>query len=322
MLFRSSIRTTSASTPRRHTSPQLRRLLRVKADPTLSPTARLILRDIVDHLGNSDSCWPSLARLAAHAGIGTRRVRQILRELEAGGWIATRARLRPDGGRSSSEYRWTQTETPPGNPVPTPPGNPVPGKKHSDQTDSETHNAGRECCLSSEAEAPAAAAAPAEALQITSTAPERHQTPPTTDDTPTEPRPLNVTQALARLRSHAAPAAPTTTAPAAQAKGTTAARRPTARRFIVIDPARFTDPAEAHRVYTAATDGGLITGSEADRLSFFAAWCSVSRRVRARTVKRPECMMQFLLRHPKALRDYPAAEDETKAREAIRRIFH
>ena len=191
--------------------------------------------------------------------------------------------------------------------------------------------------MSSEAEAPAAPAAsvvpkleqpieaPAEALQITSTAPERHQTPPTTDDTPTEPRPLNVTQALARLRSHAAPAAPaapTTTAPAAQAKGTTAAQRPTARRFIVIDPARFTDPAEAHRVYTAATDGGLITGSEADRLSFFAAWCSVSRRVRARTVKRPECMMQFLLRHPKALRDYPAAEDETKAREAIRRIFH
>ncbi|MFN5975042.1 MAG: helix-turn-helix domain-containing protein, partial [Planctomyces sp.] len=58
------------------------------AGETLSPSARLLLRSIVDYCGNESCCWPSSRRLAAECGLSIRQVRRLLRELEASGWIA------------------------------------------------------------------------------------------------------------------------------------------------------------------------------------------------------------------------------------------
>jgi len=216
----------------------VRRLKLVKAAPALTPAHRLLLREIVDFLGNADTCWPSLRLLAHNCGLTTRRIRQLLRDLERGGWIATRPRLRTDGGRTSSEYHWLATAPDHG------------------------------------------------AAEATSTTAKITTTPTATRSTTATPE----------------------------------ARTP--RRWLTIDPAQFSSPAEALRVYRATVAAGLLTTAEADRLAFFAAWCYCSRRHRTGKVTHPERMMQFLLRRPQTLRAIPAAEDEQKAREAIRRLFH
>jgi hypothetical protein len=92
-------------------------------------------------------------------------------------------------------------------------------------------------------------------------------------------------------------------------------------RWIEIAEHKFADPREAKRVFLAVVAGGLLTSSEADRLLFFAAWCAVSRKHREKRVKHPAAAMQWLLRHQRVLRAYPATQDEDKAREAVRRLW-
>ncbi len=146
---------------------------------------------------------------------------------------------------------------------------------------------------------------PAEALRPLATG---HEVDHGAAETPSTPSKITTT-----------PTATRSTASTAE-KATPEARTP--RRWLTIDPAQFSNPAEALRVYQATVAAGLLTTSEVDRMAFFSAWCYCSRRHRTGKVTHPERMMQFLLRRPKTLRAIPAAEDEQKAREAVRRLFH
>jgi hypothetical protein len=133
------------------------------------------------------------------------------------------------------------------------------------------------------------------------------------------PEALSTPEAISQPSSDPEP--PETTPEALPDPVATETPTPSSPRWIQIENTTFSDPAQAARVYCLAVAGGLITPSESDRLAFFAAWCAVSRKARTGKASNPGGMMRFLLSNPKALRAYPTAPDETKAREAIRRLY-
>ena len=136
---------------------------------------------------------------------------------------------------------------------------------------------------------------------------------------PAMPAPPAKSIAAPQSASSPAPAPP---AAAPQSASSLAKPAPAkSARWIEIIEHRFSDPHEAKRVFLAVVAGGLLTSSEADRLLFFAGWCAVSRKHREKRVKHPAAAMQWLLRHQRVLRAYPAAQDEDKAREAVRRLW-
>ena len=92
------------------TRPQFRseRIRLTRAATGLKPAEKLLLRSLVDFMGNSSECWPSLSRLAEEVGCSIRHVRRMLRSLEAAGWIATRSRFRPDRSQTSCVFQWVK----------------------------------------------------------------------------------------------------------------------------------------------------------------------------------------------------------------------
>ena len=84
------------------------RIQAARAAQGLKPAEKLLLRSLVDFMGNSPECWPSLSRLAAEVGVSIRHVRRLLRSLEAGGWIVTRYRFRPDRSQASCIFTWAK----------------------------------------------------------------------------------------------------------------------------------------------------------------------------------------------------------------------
>ena len=74
----------------------------------LNPAEKLLLRTLVDFMGNNPHCWPSLAKLSTEVGVSTRHVRRMLRVLESGGWIVTRPQFRQDQSQTSSVYHWSK----------------------------------------------------------------------------------------------------------------------------------------------------------------------------------------------------------------------
>ncbi len=107
----------------RSTSSLYGRISQIKA-AELPPTLKVLLRSIVDYCGDHPECWPSVARLARECSITPRYCRQLLRRLEALGWIEHRPRFRADGSQSSSLLLWIREEpadeATPGTPVPPP----------------------------------------------------------------------------------------------------------------------------------------------------------------------------------------------------------
>jgi hypothetical protein len=266
------------------------RIRLLKSSPDLSPSHRLLLRSLVDYFGQRDECWPSVATLATECGLSSRHCRRLLRDLERSGWIQHRPRFRPDGSQTSSFIVWVNS---PRTLMSAPPDTDVRPIETFRENPLKEHNA--ECGLSAFPEA-------TEAIPEASACPEAISQPlPDPEPPETTPEPLPdpvVTEA---------PTVPT--AP------------PSSPRWIQIENSTFSDPVQAARVYCLAVAGGLITPSDSDRLAFFAAWCAVSRKARAGKASNPGGMMRFLLSNPKALRAYPTAPDETKAREAIRRLY-
>jgi len=295
-------------------SPIACRIAIIKRSSELRPVERLVLRSLVDFIGNNPEavCWPSVGTLAAECGISTRQCRRLLRAFEAAGWIECSPRERADGGQTSNTIRWIR-------PAPAPA---MPAKSIADPQSA-----------SSPAPAPPPAApqsASSLAMPATSTPP-RHPCPPPPD---TSVRPIEKTSEdsdrkhdvaagcfLSDPQSASSPApAPPPAAPQSASSPTKPAPAKSAR-WIEIAEHKFTDPHEAKRVFLAVVAGGLLTSSEADRLLFFAAWCAVSRKHREKRVKHPAAVMQWLLRHQRVLRAYPSTQDEDKAREAVRRLW-
>ncbi|NCU72234.1 MAG: helix-turn-helix domain-containing protein, partial [Candidatus Fonsibacter lacus] len=102
------LKLTPASISAARQNVRVSRIRQVKAATVdqLSPAARCLLRSLIDYLGESEVCWPSVATLASECGLSNRHVRRILRELELSGWILSSPRRRPDGGQTSSLISW------------------------------------------------------------------------------------------------------------------------------------------------------------------------------------------------------------------------
>ena len=284
------------SSTRSLTRPDRIRLTRAAAG--LKPAEKLLLRSLVDFMGNSAECWPSLTRLATEVGISVRHCRRLLRSLEAAGWIVTRYRFRPDRSQASCVFTWSKA---PDTHV-RPPRTSVSALENIQKKETQkTYAAPAECDLS-EPEKPAAP-------ELIPVAEERAQI-----CSPSQSKPPAVAK-LGNGRKVGAQICASTQdeAPAAQSK-----RSP---RFIVIDGSKFLDIIEARRVYLAAVDGKLLNAGPVDRLAFFACWCSVAAKLRAGHVRHPERMMRFLLDNRKVMSAYPDHPAEVKAREAIRHLW-
>lgn len=74
-------------------------------DRGLPRGALLILAAVGLHTNAHGWSWPSQSRLAELAGMSRQMVGRYLQQLEDGGYIERRERMRDDGGRSSDEIR-------------------------------------------------------------------------------------------------------------------------------------------------------------------------------------------------------------------------
>lgn len=73
--------------------------------PDLSPSTRLVLLALAEHVHDGVTCFPGQARLAELCGVSDRQVRNLLHELQGRGLIAIEHRPGQGGGRKSNVYR-------------------------------------------------------------------------------------------------------------------------------------------------------------------------------------------------------------------------
>lgn len=303
--------------PQTSTRPQSRadRIVLTRAATGLKPAEKLLLRSLVDFMGNSPECWPSLSRLSAEVGVSIRHVRRLLRSLEAAGWISTRYRFRPDRSQASCVFTWAMST----DLHVRPPRTSVSAlEKDIGIIQSNTYAGSPECDLDSEGNAPAAVPAAEVVLpvdsQIAVTAAAivevkavDFQTGPV--ETPGSCKPASTGNTPVNPFQSCDSAIPATRS------------RKASPKFIVIDGAKFLDIKEGERVYHAAIAAQLLNSGTVDRLAFFACWCAIAAKLRAGLVRHPERMMRFLLDNRKAMSAYPDHAAEVKARDAIRFLF-
>ena len=280
----------TSTAPERGMSGRARRITLARAAVGLMPAEKLLLRILVDSMGDKNLCWPSLKTLAEEVGVTVRHLRRMLRHLETAGWIESEARFRSDRSQTSNLYRWCGPQD---MGVSTPQTCTSALELYMGKIKSKTYADTSECPLENQTAAPAALVEPVAPVALAA---------PTT---PTAP---------------VAPATPECRVPLGTS-GPTTPTAPVAPTFIVIDGNKFLDIQEAARVYKLALAGKLLNSGSVDRLAFFSCWCAVVARVRDGRVQHPERMMRFLLDNRKAMGAYPSQADETKAREAVRHLF-
>ena len=96
----------TSTAPQRGMSGRAKRITLARAAVGLMPAEKLLLRILVDSMGDKNSCWPSLKTLAEEVGVTVRHLRRMLRHLETAGWIESEARFRSDRSQTSNLYRW------------------------------------------------------------------------------------------------------------------------------------------------------------------------------------------------------------------------
>ena len=271
------------------------RIRLTRAATGLKPAEKLLLRSLVDFMGNATECWPSLSRLADEVGCSIRHVRRMLRSLEAAGWIITQSRFRPDRSQTSCVFQWVKAPDLHVRP-PRTSASALEFNIGSIQ-ESNTYAAAAECDFRKEDKAPAAA----ELVEVN-----------VIDFQPAAP-------AIEGTESNL-PASIAVLPPSKPAIPAIRSRKPSPK-FIVIDGSRFLDIKEGERVYHAAVAAKLLNAGTVDRLAFFACWCAIAAKLRAGKVQHPERMMRFLLDNRKAMSAYPDHASEVKAREAVRFLF-
>jgi len=292
------------------------RIVATRSATGLKPAEKLLLRSLVDFMGNRLTCWPSLATLSREVGLSVRHVRRMLRVLEAAGWIETEYRFRPDRSQTSCVFAWV---APPDMQVRPPRTCRSALELSIGKFKTNTYAGVAECVLSSEPNAPAELVPPAAIplvaerplvpdrvaiLQLEAAA----VIPPIGEKVSLIPLPPKTLATPFPEKVQIAPLPPKTLA------------KPSPR-FIVIDRAKFLDLNEAHRVYNAAVAAKLLNAGGVDRIAFFACWCAIAAKLKADQVKYPERMMRFLLDNRKAMSAYPDHAAEQKAREAIRKLW-
>ena len=274
------------------------RIRLTRAATGLKPAEKLLLRSLVDFMGNATECWPSLSRLADEVGCSIRHVRRMLRSLEAAGWIITQSRFRPDRSQTSCVFQWVKAPDLHVRP-PRTSASALELNIGSIQ-ESNTYAAAAECDFEQEDKAPAAA----ELVEVNVI--DFQPAAPAIEGTESN---LPASIAVLPPSKPAIPAAPAIRS-----------RKPSPK-FIVIDGSKFLDIKEGERVYHAAVAAKLLNAGTVDRLAFFACWCAIAAKLRAGKVQHPERMMRFLLDNRKAMSAYPDHAAEVKAREAVRFLF-
>ena len=97
---------TTSTAHNRGISGRALRITKARAAVGLMPAEKLLLRILVDSMGEKNTCWPSLKTLAEEVGVTVRHLRRMLRHLEAAGWIKSEARYRSDRSQTSNVYTW------------------------------------------------------------------------------------------------------------------------------------------------------------------------------------------------------------------------
>jgi hypothetical protein len=284
-----------------HPQSRSERIRLTRAATGLKPAEKLLLRSLVDFMGNTTECWPSLSRLADEVGVTVRHVRRMLRSLEAAGWIVTQSRFRPDRSQTSCVFQWAKAPDLHVRP-PRTSASALEFNIGSIQ-ESNTYAAAAECDFEQEDKTPVA-------TELVEVKPNDFQAAaPAIEGTESN---LPASSAVLPSSKPAIPATPAT--PAIRSS------KPSPK-FIVIDGSKFLDIKEGERVYHAAVAAKLLNSGTVDRLAFFACWCAIAAKLRAGKVQHPERMMRFLLDNRKAMSAYPDHAAEVKAREAVRFLF-
>ncbi len=79
----------------------------------LTPAEKAVLSQLADDHNQDKGCaWPSVGNIASRACMTERHCHRLLRGLEVNGVVELNPRLRENGGRSSSEYRFPQIDPP------------------------------------------------------------------------------------------------------------------------------------------------------------------------------------------------------------------
>ena len=280
--FRVKTPGTSSRTPSRAD-----RIRMTRAATGLKPAEKLLLRSLVDFMGNSPECWPSLRKLADEVGISVRHCRRLLRSLEQAGWIQAHHRFRADYSQTSSVFRWCKV---PDTHVRPPRTSTSALEITLEKSNSNTYAATAECDLDSVKQQPVCG--PAEGHSVA------RNNSPTPDNAPAAIPFQSCDSAIPKSR-------PVKPSP----------------KFIVIAANRFLDIQEAKRVYHLAVAAKFLNAGPVDKLAFFASWCAIAAKLRAGKVHHPERMMRFLLDNRNAMSAYPDHAAETKARAAIRHLW-
>jgi hypothetical protein len=300
------------------------RIRLTRAATGLKPAEKLLLRSLVDFMGNTIECWPSLSRLADEVGVTVRHVRRMLRSLEAAGWIVTRSRFRPDRSQTSCVFQWVKA---PDLHV-RPPRTSVSALELNIGSiqESNTYAAPAECDFEQEQTAPVAAELAnyqhAGNLKVDASFDGPKQGG--SNETPSHDSSIELPAAPAIEGTESnLPASSAVLSPSKPAIPAAPAIRSSklSPKFIVIDGAKFLDINHGKDIYLAAVAGKLLNSGTADRLAFFACWCAIAGKLRAGTVRAPERMMRFLLDNRKAMSAYPDHAAEQKARAAVRHLW-
>lgn len=287
-----------------HPQSRSERIRLTRAATGLKPAEKLLLRSLVDFMGNATECWPSLSRLADEVGCSIRHVRRMLRSLEAAGWIITQSRFRPDRSQTSCVFQWAKAPDLHVRP-PRTSASALEFNIGSIQ-ESNTYAAAAECDFEQEDKAPVAA----ELVEV-NVIDFQPEAPDSVSD--------NCHEQNEGTESNL-PASSAVLPPSKPATPAIRSRKPSPK-FIVIDGSKFLDIKEGERVYHAAVAAKLLNAGTVDRLAFFACWCAIAAKLRAGKVQHPERMMRFLLDNRKAMSAYPDHAAELKAREAVRFLF-
>lgn len=84
------------------------RIKRIRRATDLTASETLVIRVLLDFIGNNATGWPSHRRLAAETRLSISTVKRCLASLQAKRWIAIENRSRGDGSKTSNNYRWIE----------------------------------------------------------------------------------------------------------------------------------------------------------------------------------------------------------------------
>jgi hypothetical protein len=85
------------------------------------------------------------------------------------------------------------------------------------------------------------------------------------------------------------------------------------------DPVRFKSFETIAKSHQMAVDAGLINSGPIDRLRFWSLCAAISRKIKAGKVKCPARLLNYLIRRDRMAAEYVSAEDEDRARLALRK---